>query len=234
MTYHLYNKSSFNMSEIPDNSVHYVITSPPYNIGHKYESYTDNLPDQDYITLMQNVFCQISDKLMNGGIFICDIADIIIQKTQILFSPEWITEISKEYGLIKILHLKYNLLTDEKSDDLVKWQAIVPRNDYKIIEHSSCSSIVVFRKKDSKSFNLSLQDSYYPGIDNEAFWSNKLIYDILSPIDCHQKIFLDPFMGSGTIGIEIVKRGGMFFSYEIVKSYIESFEKQIDTIAKNE
>ena len=33
----LYCKSSESMDEIPDNSVHLMITSPPYNVGKEYD-----------------------------------------------------------------------------------------------------------------------------------------------------------------------------------------------------
>ena len=33
----VHHKSSENMSELPDNSIHLMVTSPPYNVGKEYD-----------------------------------------------------------------------------------------------------------------------------------------------------------------------------------------------------
>ena len=38
MTFQIYCKDSRNMDEIEDESVHLIVTSPPYNVGMEYES----------------------------------------------------------------------------------------------------------------------------------------------------------------------------------------------------
>ena len=43
-------KSSENMEEIPDNSVHLMITSPPYNVGKEYD---DDLTLDDIFRCLQ-------------------------------------------------------------------------------------------------------------------------------------------------------------------------------------
>ena len=51
----LYCKSSENMDEIPDNSIHLMITSPPYNVGKEYD---DDLTLDEYLDLLTSVFSQ--------------------------------------------------------------------------------------------------------------------------------------------------------------------------------
>ncbi len=41
------------MEEIPDNSVHLVITSPPYNVGKEYE---EGMTLQEYRAFLSSVF----------------------------------------------------------------------------------------------------------------------------------------------------------------------------------
>ena len=38
------------MKDLPDESVDIVVTSPPYNLGIKYQDYDDNLSTEDYLT----------------------------------------------------------------------------------------------------------------------------------------------------------------------------------------
>ena len=51
----LYCKSSENMDEVPDNSIHLMITSPPYNVGKEYD---DDLTLDEYLELLTTVFGQ--------------------------------------------------------------------------------------------------------------------------------------------------------------------------------
>ena len=42
-----------NMSQIPDNSLHLMITSPPYNVSKEYD---DDLSLEEYLKLLENAF----------------------------------------------------------------------------------------------------------------------------------------------------------------------------------
>ncbi|NUM42944.1 MAG: site-specific DNA-methyltransferase, partial [Leptospiraceae bacterium] len=46
-------KSSENMDELPNNSVHLMVTSPPYNVQKEYD---DDLSLDEYRNLLKNVF----------------------------------------------------------------------------------------------------------------------------------------------------------------------------------
>lgn len=52
------------MDEIPDNSIHLMITSPPYNVGKEYD---DDLTLDEYLELLTSVFAQTYKKLVSGG-----------------------------------------------------------------------------------------------------------------------------------------------------------------------
>lgn len=43
------------MSELPDNSVHLMITSPPYNVTKEYD---DNLNLEEYLILLKKVWTE--------------------------------------------------------------------------------------------------------------------------------------------------------------------------------
>ena len=51
------------MDEIPDDSIHLMITSPPYNVGKDYD---DDLSLDEYLTLLTNVFNETYKKLVTG------------------------------------------------------------------------------------------------------------------------------------------------------------------------
>ena len=44
------------MKEIPDNSIHLMITSPPYNVGKDYD---EDLNLDDYLIFIKNVMSEV-------------------------------------------------------------------------------------------------------------------------------------------------------------------------------
>ena len=53
-----------NMCEIPDTSVHLVVTSPPYNVGKEYER---EQSFEDWLGLMRRVFTEVKRVTIPGG-----------------------------------------------------------------------------------------------------------------------------------------------------------------------
>jgi site-specific DNA-methyltransferase (adenine-specific) len=47
------------MEDMNNDQVSIVVTSPPYNLGTKYKSYTDRLPREEYLWFMRNVFTEL-------------------------------------------------------------------------------------------------------------------------------------------------------------------------------
>ena len=66
-------KSSEKMDELPDSSVHLMVTSPPYNVGKEYDQ---DLTMDDYRQLLRNVFSETSRVLVNGGRACINVANI--------------------------------------------------------------------------------------------------------------------------------------------------------------
>ena len=57
------------LKTIKDNSIDIIITSPPYNIGIKYNQYKDTLKREEYLTWLNNVFKEIKRVLQYNGSF---------------------------------------------------------------------------------------------------------------------------------------------------------------------
>ena len=65
--------SSENMIEIPDNSLHLMITSPPYNVTKEYDK---DLSLEEYIQLLRRVFSETYRVLVNGGRACVNVANL--------------------------------------------------------------------------------------------------------------------------------------------------------------
>ncbi|WP_309493379.1 site-specific DNA-methyltransferase [Candidatus Hecatella orcuttiae] len=62
-----------NMSNIPDSSVHLMVTSPPYNVGKEYD---ENLNLNEYLELLRDVFTETYRVLVTGGRACVNIANV--------------------------------------------------------------------------------------------------------------------------------------------------------------
>src|SRR3990170_1411318 len=66
-------KSSEHMVELPDDSVHLMVTSPPYNVGKEYDQ---GLTLDEYKSLLKNVFNEVRRVLVPGGRACVNIANL--------------------------------------------------------------------------------------------------------------------------------------------------------------
>jgi len=69
----LFCKSSETMDELPDNSVHLVVTSPPYNAT---KSYDEDLNLSEYLAMLRRVWAETNRVLVPGGRICVNIANL--------------------------------------------------------------------------------------------------------------------------------------------------------------
>ena len=65
--------SAEDMSIIPDNSLHLMITSPPYNVSKEYD---EDLSLSEYLQMLSNVFTETFRVLVNGGRACVNVANL--------------------------------------------------------------------------------------------------------------------------------------------------------------
>ncbi|MDI9357579.1 MAG: DNA methyltransferase [Phycisphaerales bacterium] len=66
-------ESAENMKELPDNSVHLMITSPPYNVSKEYDQ---DLSLKEYLKVLKNAFTETYRVLVNGGRACINVANL--------------------------------------------------------------------------------------------------------------------------------------------------------------
>lgn len=213
--YYIFNKDSRLLSEVEDDSVDVVFTSPPFNISHKYKYYHDSLDYKGVMDLYSVVVKSISRVLRKDGYFIIDIADMIVMEDVIMYGAEFIKELSFSNNLDFICSYPY--IAIEGSD--IEMDSIIPRGDNRQKFHSSCEQILFFGKKSSSrdfANKISIKPFYtFSKEPDSAFWPLELIKDVLSPFYLKNKVILDPFMGSGSLGRLAIERGGSFIGYDV-------------------
>ena len=66
-------KSSESMDELPDCSVHLMVTSPPYNVGKEYD---EDLTLEEYLSLLKRVMADVHRVLVPGGRACINVANL--------------------------------------------------------------------------------------------------------------------------------------------------------------
>jgi DNA modification methylase len=70
---HIFNASSEHMSDLPDNSVHLMVTSPPYNVGKDYD---EDLSLDEYLAFLKRVWAECFRALVPGGRACINVANL--------------------------------------------------------------------------------------------------------------------------------------------------------------
>lgn len=63
------------MAEVPDECAQLVVTSPPYNVGISYDNHNDDLPLDDYLTFLNQVWRECYRVLTPGGRLCINVAN---------------------------------------------------------------------------------------------------------------------------------------------------------------
>ena len=70
---HIFCHSSEAMTELPDCSVHLMVTSPPYNVGKEYD---EDLSLKDYLAFLRRVWKETKRVLVPGGRMCINVANL--------------------------------------------------------------------------------------------------------------------------------------------------------------
>ena len=234
----LYCKSSESMDEIPDNSVHLMITSPPYNVGKEYDS---DLTLDEYLDLLTRVFSQTYRKLVTGGRACINIANIgrkpyiplhamvieimldlgYLMRGEVIWdksasaggSCAWGSWMSASNPVLRDFH-EYILIFSKESYSKDKKQE---KRD--TIEHDEfiqwTKSIWTFPAVNAKK------------IGHPAPFPVELPHRLIKLYSYEGDVVLDPFVGSGTTCLAAIQNNRKYIGYDIKKEYVELAEKRI-------
>ncbi|WP_323736437.1 site-specific DNA-methyltransferase [Methanosphaera sp. ISO3-F5] len=234
----IYCKSSKDMSELPDNSVNLMITSPPYNVGKEYD---DDLTIDEYRNLLFNVFNETYNKLATGGRACINIANIGRKPYVPLHSM--IIDIMLEIGFF----MRGEIIWDKSASAggscaWGSWMSAsnpVLRDVHEYILvfcKDSFSKKKVEYKKDTISRDDFLEWTKsiwtFPAVSakrvgHPAPFPIELPHRLINLYSYEDDVVLDPFCGSGTTCLAAVKNNRNFVGYDVVEDYVELANKRI-------
>jgi len=230
--------SSEKMKEIPDNSLHLMITSPPYNVTKEYD---EDLSLKEYLQLLKNVFSETYRVLVYGGRACINVANLG-RKPYIPLS-DYISQMMIEIGyLMRGEIIWYKGAGAGISMAWGSWQSAanpVLRDTHEYIMVFSKGSFS--RRKIEGKENTITKDQFMEWtksvwmmnpesakkIGHPAPFPVELPYRLIQLYTYKGDIVLDPFMGSGTTAIAALKSERKYIGYDIDPEYVKLAEDRV-------
>ena len=236
------NGSCTNMKEIPDNSLHLMVTSPPYNVSKEYD---DDLSLNEYLSLLKDTFTETYRVLVNGGRACINVANIG-RKPYIPLS-DYISKMMIEIGFNMRGEIIWNKAASASpSTAWGSWQSAANPILRDIHEYILIFSKGSYRRERSENELEQKQNT----ITKEQFmewtksvWTMKaesarrighpapfpeeLPNRLIQLYSFTNDIILDPFMGSGTTAVAAIKARRNYIGFDINEEYIKLAEKRI-------
>jgi len=242
------NDSCTNMKEIPDNSLHLMITSPPYNVSKEYD---DDLSLKDYLDLLKKTFSETYRVLVNGGRACINVANLG-RKPYIPLS-DYISNMMIEIGFNMRGEIIWNKAASASpSTAWGSWQSAanpILRDIHEYILIFSKGDYRRERTKDEMEIkqNTITKEQFMEWtksiwtmnaesarrIGHPAPFPEELPNRLIQLYSFTNDIILDPFMGSGTTAVAAIKSKRNYIGYDISQEYIKLAEARINTVLQN-
>ena len=216
------------MKEIPDGSIDIVFTSPPYNLGNqhhtgnkRHRAYDDDMPESEYQQWQIDVLKECFRVLKKEGSLIYNHKNRIKKSIQI--TPyQWLLKtpfiIKQEIvwfnGSQNFDKIRFYPMTER-----IYWLSKAPDTKlYNAINHHDLFGTDEWKAVGTK------------GSHTRAF-PEKMVKDILSCFPKAETV-LDPFAGSGTVGIACKNLNRNYILIEKEPEYIEIINKRLSLNSK--
>ena len=233
----IYHGSSENMKELPNNCIHLMITSPPYNVTKEYDG---NLSLKEYRALLSNVFKETFRVLVTGGRACINIANL--GRKPYLPLHSFIIEDMNEIGFLMRGEIIWNKASSASpSTAWGTWKSASNPVLRDIHEYILVFSKDSFTRKKKTKINTITKEEFldytksvwtFPAVSarkigHPAPFPIELPRRLIQLYTFEEDIVLDPFCGSGSTCIAALKTGRYYIGYDNKKEYVDLANKRI-------
>ena len=232
-------KSSEKMKELPDNSVHLMVTSPPYNVGKEY----DRDPTlAEYLEFLGRVWREVYRVLVPGGRACVNVANL--GRKPYIPLHAYIIQGMVEIGFLMRGEIIWNKATSASpSTAWGSWRTPANPTLRDIHEYILIFSKGTFSRKNphkrqptiSKEEFLELTRSVwtFPAVSakkvgHPAPFPLELPYRLIQLYTFDGEVVLDPFMGSGQAALAAIQTDRHYVGYETDENYSRLANKRIN------
>lgn len=234
----IFNSSAERMSELPDSSVHLMVTSPPYNVGKEYD---DDLSLEEYLAFLQRVWTEVQRVLVPGGRACVNVANLGRKP----YIPLHAFILS---GLLDLEFLmRGEIIWDKGASSSAStawgsWQSasnptLRDGHEYILVfskDHFRRQRVEGRRDTIKKDEFLEFTKSVwaFPAesarkIGHPAPFPVELPYRLIQMYTFEGEVVLDPFMGSGQTALAALRAGRHYVGYETNPEYVALSQQRI-------
>ena len=238
------------MTQLNDESVHLMVTSPPYNVTKQYD---ENLNLKEYLDFIEDVHKDVYRVLIPGGIVALNIANVgrkpylpldcyfieILEKLHFEIIQEIIWDKAASAGG-SCAWGSWQSASNPSLRDVHEYIIIARKPDLnrKVI-HFSKEIIKNFPEKiDDKKLDINEEGLFTniwtfgtesaKRVNHPAPFRVELPYRIIQMFSEEDDIILDPFMGSGSTALAAIIAKRRYVGYEIEHQYIDVCKRRIN------
>ena len=228
------------MTELPDSSVHLMVTSPPYNVGKDYDR---DLTEKEYRQLIRDVLSETYRVLVHGGRACINVANV--GRRPYLPIHSWIVEEAEAVGFL----MRGEIIWDKAdfaspSTAWGSWESAAnpilrDTHEYVLVFSKGTFSRANPEKRDStlsKAEFIELTKSVWvfppesaTRVDHPAPFPEELPFRLIKLLSFAGEVVLDPFMGSGSTGAAALNARRSYVGYEIDEHYQSAANIRVGT-----
>lgn len=234
--------TSENMKEIPGNSLHLMVTSPPYNVSKEYDT---DLSLKDYLQLLRNVFTETHRVLVHGGRACVNVANL--GRRPYIPLSDHISRMMIEIGF----KMRGEIIWAKGASAGVSmawgsWQSAsnpVLRDTHEYILVFSKGAFE--RKKEDRENTITkeqfmewtksvwtMNPESAKKVKHPAPFPVELPYRLIQLYTFKGDVVLDPFMGSGSTAIAALKSERKYVGYDVDPEYVKTAEWRIASFTR--
>ncbi|MDI6897275.1 DNA methyltransferase [Methanocella conradii] len=233
-------RSSEEMKELPDDSVHLMVTSPPYNAGKEYD---DDLTLEEYLGFLSRVWREVYRVLVPGGRACVNVANL--GRKPYLPLHSFIIKDMLDIGFLMRGEIIWNKAAGASpSTAWGSWRSAKNPTLRDVHEYILVFSKKAFARSGSKKRSTITREEFLEftksvwtfGGESARRVGHPAPFPAELPLRCIKlytfegDVVLDPFMGSGTTALAAVQCGRHFVGYETNPEYINLASARLQEI----
>jgi len=230
-------KTSEHMDELPDNSVHLMVTSPPYNVGKEYD---ENLTLTEYRKFLKKVWREVRRVLVPGGRACINIANL--GRKPYIPLHAFIVEDMQDLGFLMRGEIIWNKATSGSPSTAwgswlsAKNPTLRDIHEYILVfsketfSRENCNRVSTISKEEFLEFTKSVwtfDAEPATKVGHPAPFPVELPYRLIQLYTFEGEVILDPFIGSGQTAIAAIKTKRHYVGYEINREYVKLATRRI-------
>jgi len=230
--------SAEQMTAIPDQSIHLMVTSPPYNVG---KSYDEDLNLGEYLRFLKKVWKEVFRVLVPGGRACINVANL--GRKPYIPLHALIIEDMLELGFL----MRGEIIWDKAASASAStawgsWCSASNPSLRDIHEYILIFSKYTFQRKNifKRENSITKEDFLtwtksiwaFPAVSarqigHPAPYPIDLPYRLIQLYTYKDEIVLDPFMGSGQTALAALKSSRQYVGYEVNEEYVQMALRRI-------